>query len=125
MNGKTFSFLVAVVLLSGLWPQQQAAAIDGDMVYSAPYVIFNEETGKLETVNPGPRLKAHEAETAAPAGGEPGSADTMSAARPVDTDAALPNEPNLRVPALAAVASLLMAAGGFLIWKTKSGAANT
>ena len=92
MSGKKFSFLVPIVLLSGLWTQQDAAAIDGDMVYSAPYVIFNEETGKLETVNPGPRLKAHEAETADPDGGEPATAEAMSAARPIDTDADLANE---------------------------------
>ncbi|NNE38731.1 MAG: hypothetical protein HKN08_10545, partial [Gammaproteobacteria bacterium] len=30
-------------------------------VYSAPYIWVNPETGQIETVNPGPRLKAHEA----------------------------------------------------------------
>lgn len=125
MSGKRFSLLVPIMLLSGLWPQQEAAAIDGDMQYSAPYVIFNEETGKLETVNPGPRLKTHEAEPA-PAGEEgTQSAETLSAAQPINSDAALPNEPDTRLPVLAALASLLMVAGGFLIWKTKSGAAKT
>jgi hypothetical protein len=38
-------------------------ATDGDVVYSAPYIWVNPETGQIETVNPGPRLKAHEAMT--------------------------------------------------------------
>ena len=38
-------------------------ATDGDVVYSAPYIWVNPETGQIETVNPGPRLKAHESMT--------------------------------------------------------------
>ncbi len=35
-------------------------AIDGDVEYSAPYIMVDPETGQIVTVNPGPRLKAHE-----------------------------------------------------------------
>jgi len=54
-NIRTLLFLV----ISGL--AYSVSATDGDVVYSAPYIWVNPDTGQIETVNPGPRLKAHEA----------------------------------------------------------------
>jgi len=67
-NIRTLLFIV----ISGL--AFSVSATDGDVVYSAPYIWVNPDTGQIETVNPGPRLKAHEAvvasETAESAGME-------------------------------------------------------
>ncbi len=54
-NIRTLLFLA----ISGL--AYSVFATDGDVVYSAPYIWVNPDTGQIETVNPGPRLKAHEA----------------------------------------------------------------
>ncbi|NNE37311.1 MAG: hypothetical protein HKN08_03315 [Gammaproteobacteria bacterium] len=57
MNIKSRSLLF--IIISGL--ALPVFATDGDVVYSAPYIWVNPETGQIETVNPGPRLKTHEA----------------------------------------------------------------
>ncbi len=56
---KYFITSLVILLMSGL--SLPLWATDGDVVYSAPYIWVNPETGQIETVNPGPRLKAHEA----------------------------------------------------------------
>lgn len=49
--------LVSVLLLSGL--PFTVSAVDSDVVYSAPYIWVDPETGEVEMRNPGPQPKAH------------------------------------------------------------------
>ena len=49
------------IVVTGLLINYEGLAIDGDVEYSAPYIMVDPETGQIVTVNPGPRLKAHEA----------------------------------------------------------------
>ena len=60
---KYYSLMVLIILMT---VSLSSHAVDGDVVYSAPYIWVNPETGEIETVNPGPRLKNHE-QVAAPA----------------------------------------------------------
>jgi hypothetical protein len=69
-NIRTLLFLV----ISGL--AFSVSATDGDVVYSAPYIWVNPDTGQIETVNPGPRLKAHEAVVATEAAESTGMGST-------------------------------------------------
>lgn len=55
---KVFIFQIAVI--AGLLSAGITLASDGDVNYSAPYITVDPETGKLITVNPGPKLKVHE-----------------------------------------------------------------
>jgi len=51
--------LFNVVVIAAVY-NGSANAGDGDVNYSAPYIIFDPETGKLITVNPGPELRMHD-----------------------------------------------------------------
>lgn len=48
-----------ILLLAGLLCSTGVMAIDGDMDYTAPYIMVDPDTGQVVTVNPGPRPKAH------------------------------------------------------------------
>ncbi len=73
---KYFITSLVIMLVSGL--SLPLWATDGDVVYSAPYIWVNPETGQIETVNPGPRLKSHEAMASSEAA-EPAADGTMAA----------------------------------------------
>lgn len=95
----------------------QALAIDGDVEYSAPYIMVDPETGQIVTVNPGPRLKAHETpqEMAAQETTQAG-ATALSATR---SEGALQNEistsPDTLPVTIAVLACLIMVVSGFTI----------
>jgi len=55
-----YKIIVRVIILTWCLSIQLSLAIDGDVEYSAPYIMVDPETGQIVTVNPGPKPKAHE-----------------------------------------------------------------
>ena len=97
MNRKISKFIIKLVVLNIYLFAFSALAIDGDVVYSAPYIMVDPETGQIVTVNPGPKLKAHEVM--------------------VTNDISQASEPNTTLPVIAMIACLFMVVTGFVIWK--------
>jgi hypothetical protein len=116
--------MMLIVCTSFLF-MNEGLAIDGDVEYSAPYIMVDPETGQIVTVNPGPRLKAHETpeEMAAQETTQAGTT-ALSAAMSAGT---LDNEelasPDTLPVIIAVLACLLMVVAGFTInyYKEKRG----
>jgi len=79
--------LLSTLVLSGLLLTTNAIAGDGDVDYSAPYIMVDPQTGKLVTVNPGPELRMHSEASA--------DQTTMTPAGSDATMATLPGSGNL------------------------------
>jgi hypothetical protein len=105
------------VLLAGMGVTGIAAAGDGDVDYSAPYITVDPETGQLVTRNPGPKLKMHE--QMAPAAAIE-SSPAVASAVPVETASPSNSEtPSASQSILAIVATLSILVAGFAVWRSR------
>ena len=109
---------VHLVIITWYLSSQPSLAIDGDVVYSAPYIMVDPETGQIVTVNPGPRLKAHEVMPATNTDND--ISNNMSVVAEVDNPATeyQAREPSTILPVITMSACLFMVITGFLIWKS-------
>ena len=109
---------VHLVIITWYLSSHPSLAIDGDVEYSAPYIMVDPETGQIVTVNPGPRLKAHEIMPAT----NPDSdiSNNMSVTADVNNSATenQASEPSTILPVITIFACLFMVITGFLIWKS-------
>lgn len=105
------------VLLAGIGVTGIAAAGDGDVDYSAPYITVDPETGQLVTKNPGPKLKMHE-QMASAAAIE--TSPVVVGAGPVETASpANSGTPSAALSIVAIVATLSILIAGFAVWRSK------
>ncbi|MGY8814290.1 MAG: hypothetical protein ACKVHQ_06180 [Gammaproteobacteria bacterium] len=121
MNRKISKLIIKLVVLNIYLFAFTALAIDGDVVYSAPYIMVDPETGQIVTVNPGPKLKAHEIMVTNEDNGE-STVDTSVTATVNNTNnLSQASEPNTTLPIIAMIACLFMVVTGFVIWKKNQG----
>jgi hypothetical protein len=100
----------------------QGLAIDGDVEYSAPYIMVDPETGQIVTVNPGPRLKAHEtaAEMLTDDTTQAAGTRALSAAKATGTlQDRMTSTPDTLPSIIITFACLFMVVCGFLIKRLK------
>jgi len=122
---KARKLIMMLIVWSSFLFMNAGLAIDGDVEYSAPYIMVDPETGQIVTVNPGPRLKAHETPEAMAAQETTQAGTTaLTAAMSAGT---LDNEelasPDTLPVIIAVLACLLMVVTGFTInyYKEKRG----
>jgi hypothetical protein len=83
--------------------------------------MVDPETGQIVTVNPGPKLKAHEIMVTNEDNGE-STVDTSVTATVNNTNnLSQASEPNTTLPIIAMIACLFMVVTGFVIWKKNQG----
>jgi hypothetical protein len=116
-----FITTIKVLLLAGYLSSQMVMAVDGDVVYSAPYIMVDPDTGQIVTVNPGPKLKAHEIMPMVSEGNQEAS---NSLAVPTSTAninmtgmVSQAEGPDTSLPIIILYACLFMIIAGFVIWK--------
>jgi hypothetical protein len=117
MNRKISKFIIKLVVLNIYLFAFSALAIDGDVVYSAPYIMVDPETGQIVTVNPGPKLKAHEVMVTNEDNSAVADEANVTANINVTNDISQASEPNTTLPVIAMIACLFMVVTGFVIWK--------
>jgi hypothetical protein len=117
MNRKISKFIIKLVVLNIYLFAFSALAIDGDVVYSAPYIMVDPETGQIVTVNPGPKLKAHEVMVTNEDNSAAADEANVTANINVTNDISQASEPNTTLPVIAMIACLFMVVTGFVIWK--------
>jgi hypothetical protein len=117
MNRKISKFIIKLVVLNIYLFAFSALAIDGDVVYSAPYIMVDPETGQIVTVNPGPKLKAHEVMVTNEDNSAAADEANVTASINVTNDISQASEPNTTLPVIAMIACLFMVVTGFVIWK--------
>jgi hypothetical protein len=118
MSRTIFKITIRVIVLAWYLLPHSTMAIDGDVVYSAPYIMVDPDTGQIVTVNPGPRLKAHEA---MPTGGvvDDKVAETnVAAGVNVSVPANQAGQPATLLPITVMYGCLFMVIAGFFIWKS-------
>jgi hypothetical protein len=93
-------------------------AIDGDVEYSAPYIMVDPETGQIVTVNPGPRLKAHEPMPDNNERAESGDAGPVTGNVASSTPSEQSDETVISLPVIIVISCLFMVITGFVIWKS-------
>lgn len=111
------SLVITLIVIAGVLSINDVLAIDGDVEYSAPYIMVDPETGQIVTVNPGPRLKAHEtpAELSVQDTAQAGTA-ALNAARASGTlQNGISTSPDTLPVTIAVLACLFMVVTGFMI----------
>ncbi|MGK0297818.1 MAG: hypothetical protein ACI9XC_001435 [Gammaproteobacteria bacterium] len=121
MNRKISKLIIKLVVLNVYLFAFSAQAIDGDVVYSAPYIMVDPDTGQIVTVNPGPKLKAHEIMVTNEDNGASTVETSVSANINNTTNISQASEPNTTLPIIVMIACLFMVVTGFVIWKKKQG----
>jgi len=118
-----FAYIYHVVLIVGILSAGAALAADGDVVYSAPYISVDPETGKLVTINPGPQMKMHDAQVPGldTAVNDPATVNTAIAGSPSvgSPDNIITEAQGMPLSTIAGATLLAFIVAGLGVWKLK------